>query len=67
MPFIPHSESDVREMLKTIGVSRIEDLFDEIPASLKIEQLKQVPTGMSEMEVTRLMKERATLAIQREP
>ncbi len=59
MPFIPHSESDVREMLKTIGVSRIEDLFDEIPASLKIEQLKQVPTGMSEMEVTRLMKERA--------
>ena len=59
MPFIPHSESDVREMLKTIGVSRIEDLFDEIPDSLKIEQLNHVPTGLSEMEVTRLMKERA--------
>jgi glycine dehydrogenase subunit 1 len=59
MPFIPHSESDVREMLKTIGVAKIDDLFDEIPASLMIDQLKQVPAGLSEMEVTRLMKERA--------
>jgi glycine dehydrogenase subunit 1 len=59
MPFIPHSEADVRSMLKTIGVSRIEDLFDEIPAGLKIEQLQQVPPGLNEMNVTRLMKERA--------
>ena len=59
MPFIPHSESDVREMLKVIGVSSLDDLFDEIPASLKIDQLKQVPPGLSEMAVTRLMKERA--------
>ena len=59
MPFIPHSEADVGAMLKTIGVQRIEDLFDEIPAALKIDQLKQVPPGLNEMEVTRLMKERA--------
>ncbi len=59
MPFIPHSEADVSAMLKTIGVARIEDLFDEIPAALKIDQLKQVPPGLNEMEVTRLMKERA--------
>jgi glycine dehydrogenase subunit 1 len=59
MPFIPHSESDVRAMLKTIGVERIEDLFDEIPAQLKIERLRQVPPGLNEMQVTRLMKERA--------
>ena len=59
MPFIPHSEADVRAMLKTIGVQRIEDLFDEIPAALKVDQLKQVPPGLNEMEITRLMKERA--------
>jgi len=59
MPFIPHSESDVREMLKVIGVSKIDDLFDEIPDSLIIDELKQVPPGLSEMAVTRLMKERA--------
>ena len=59
MPFIPHSEADVAAMLKTIGVNKIEDLFDEIPAALKIDQLKAVPPGLNEMQVTRLMKERA--------
>jgi glycine dehydrogenase subunit 1 len=59
MPFIPHSEADVAAMLKTIGVSRIEDLFDEIPAALKVDRLQQVPPGLNEMEITRLMKERA--------
>jgi glycine dehydrogenase subunit 1 len=46
-------------MLKAIGASQIEDLFDEIPAALKIDELKAVPPGLSEMEITRLMKERA--------
>jgi glycine dehydrogenase subunit 1 len=59
MPFIPHSETDVHAMLKAIGVQRIEDLFDEIPAALKIDQLRQVPPGLNEMDVTRLMKARA--------
>jgi glycine dehydrogenase subunit 1 len=59
MPFIPHSEADVGAMLKAIGVARIEDLFDEIPPALKIDSLAKVPTGLSEMDVTRLMKERA--------
>ena len=59
MPFIPHSETDVREMLNAIGVSEIDDLFDEIPASLRIGKLTGVPDGMNEQEVTRLMMERA--------
>ncbi|HVT32834.1 MAG TPA: aminomethyl-transferring glycine dehydrogenase subunit GcvPA [Rhodanobacteraceae bacterium] len=59
MPFIPHSEADVCAMLKAIGVARIEDLFDEIPPSLKVDALAHVPPGLSEMEVTHLMKERA--------
>jgi glycine dehydrogenase subunit 1 len=61
MPFIPHSETDVRDMLKTIGVDSIEDLFDEIPAELKVDSLKGVPPGLNEMEVTRLMKMRAAM------
>lgn len=61
MPFIPHSEADVQSMLAAIGVERIEDLFDEIPQALKVEALKNVPAGLSEMEVTRLMKSRAAM------
>jgi len=56
MPFIPHSESDVRAMLAAIGVDQIEDLFDEIPAELKARTLQHVPDGLSEMDVARLMR-----------
>ena len=59
MPFIPHTEDDIRAMLDAIGVKRIEDLFDEIPAALRKVELAQVPPGLSEMEVGRLMQERA--------
>ncbi|MHB8570030.1 MAG: PLP-dependent aminotransferase family protein, partial [Metallibacterium sp.] len=55
MPFIPHSEADVRAMLAAIGVTQIEDLFDEIPPALKAQALLHVPTGMPEMHVARLM------------
>ena len=59
MPFIPHSDTDVRTMLRTIGVADIEALFDEIPASLKAAALQGVPEGLGEMEVARLMDARA--------
>ena len=59
MPFIPHTEEDVRQMLAAVGVDGIEDLFDEIPAGLRVHGLDGVPEGMSEMEVGRLMQERA--------
>ena len=59
MPFIPHTEQDVREMLSTIGVDAIEDLFDEIPAALKAADLTSIPEGLPEMAVSRLLHERA--------
>ena len=59
MPFIPHTEEDIAEMLASIGADSIETLFDEIPADLKNSRLKEVPPGLSEMEITRLMMERA--------
>jgi glycine dehydrogenase subunit 1 len=59
MPFIPHTENEVREMLAAIGVASIEDLFDEIPAELRIDGLPGVPVGLSEMEVQRLMRAHA--------
>ncbi len=59
MPFIPHTDADVKAMLKSIGVKSIDDLFDEIPERLRAGKLTQVPEGLSEMEVTRLMQARA--------
>jgi glycine dehydrogenase subunit 1 len=58
MPFIPHTEQEVRDMLAAIGAASIEELFDEIPVALR-SSLKQVPSGLSEMEIARLMTARA--------
>src|SRR4030088_524314 len=59
MAFIPHTPADVEAMLAAIGVASIEDLFDEIPATLRVKSLAGVPDELNEMEVGRLMTERA--------
>ena len=59
MPFIPHTEKEIKQMLDTIGVDAIDDLFDEIPVHLRAGVLEAVPDGMNEMEVSRLLRERA--------
>ncbi len=59
MPFIPHTETDIHDMLAAIGAPDIETLFDEIPSALKVQSLAKVPEGLSEMDVVRLMRGRA--------
>ncbi|WP_295387998.1 aminomethyl-transferring glycine dehydrogenase subunit GcvPA [uncultured Thiodictyon sp.] len=59
MPFVPHTQADIAAMLGVIGVSAIDDLFDEIPAALRIGELAAIPTGLAEMDIARLMQARA--------
>src|SRR4029450_11003190 len=61
MPFIPHTDDEVRQMLATIGVSDIDALFDEIPAELRTRALDAIPRGGAELEIGRRMSERAAL------
>ena len=51
MPFIPHTADDIHEMLKTIGVSTIDDLFDEIPPHLRAKPCTSLADGLNEMEL----------------
>jgi glycine dehydrogenase subunit 1 len=46
-------------MLGEIGADSIDDLFDEIPRELLIEDLVGVPDALSEQEIARLMRTRA--------
>src|SRR6202047_1694388 len=59
MAFIPHTEADVAAMLAAIGVAGIENLFDEIPPDLRVKSLAGVPPELNEMQIGRLMTERA--------
>ena len=60
MPFIPHTQADVRAMLDTIGVDTVSALFDEIPAHLRCQPLTSIPDGLTEMEALRVMQERSS-------
>jgi glycine dehydrogenase subunit 1 len=59
MAFIPHTDADVAAMLAAIGARSIEDLFAEIPPNLRVSSLAGVPEALNEMEIGRLMSERA--------
>jgi len=64
MPFVPHTEDDIRAMLDAIGVDDIDALFDEIPADLRHDKgasqsLQSVPEGLAEFDVARILHERA--------
>jgi glycine dehydrogenase subunit 1 len=59
MPFIPHTEDDLTAMLATIGVASVEELFDEIPLALRSQSGGVIPPALSEMDVSRLMRQRA--------
>jgi glycine dehydrogenase subunit 1 len=50
MPYIPNTEADRREMLATIGVASLEELFRDVPASHRFPALK-LPKAVSELEI----------------
>ncbi|QIV95906.1 glycine dehydrogenase (decarboxylating) alpha subunit [Allofrancisella inopinata] len=58
MSFIPHKPEQIKKMLDTIGVSSIDDLFDEIPLQLRAKTLK-IQDGINEIQLANLAKKRA--------
>ncbi|MBL4647689.1 MAG: aminomethyl-transferring glycine dehydrogenase subunit GcvPA [Gammaproteobacteria bacterium] len=59
MPFIPHTEQEAQQMLDIIGVAKLDDLFDEIPSDLRIDDLPDISQGLSELALTQHAKELA--------
>ena len=51
MKFAPHTEAEVAEMLDAIGLSSLDDLFDQIPPSVRLDGPLEISTGISELEV----------------
>ncbi|WP_026478868.1 aminomethyl-transferring glycine dehydrogenase subunit GcvPA [Alkaliphilus transvaalensis] len=55
--YIPNTDADKKRMLDTIGVNSVEDLFHDIPKELRLERPLKVEGPLSEMEMTKHMKE----------
>ena len=53
MRFIPHSPTDVEQMLAVVGEPSIEALFRDVPAALRATGTIDLPPGLPEQEVRR--------------
>lgn len=53
--FLVHDEKTTKEMCSDIGINSIEDLFKQIPESVRMKTLN-LPDGLSEMETQRKVK-----------
>ena len=49
--YFPHTEEDIREMLRKIGVSSLDDLNSDIPADFVYEGEYDLPDALSEQQV----------------
>jgi glycine dehydrogenase subunit 1 len=53
MRYIPHTPQDVAEMLSRIGVDSLQELFVEIPATVRLDRPMELPPPLAESEVLR--------------
>ena len=57
--YLPKSELERREMLSTIGVNSLEDLFSYLPAEVRFDKALAIPPGKSEYEIVDYFRARA--------
>jgi len=51
--YIPHTEEDCREMLETVGVKKVEDLFEVIPKEVRLSKPLNLPHSLPESDLIR--------------
>ncbi len=62
--YLPHTEDDIREMLQTIGIGNIDELYADVPQEVVFKEEYDIPSEMSEIELRRHFK---NLAQQNKP
>ena len=51
MRYIPNSPEERQEMLRTLGLSSAEELFDSVPADIILKEPLKTPGALSESEL----------------
>ena len=59
MRYTPHTDSDIKRMLETIGLGTVDDLFRSIPPEVQQKCVIDLPHPLSEMEAADLVEELA--------
>lgn len=53
--YVPNTKDERQQMLDAIGLSSMEDLFQNIPKEVLLKEELQIPEGKSELEVRKVM------------
>ena len=59
MRYLPHTDVEVEQMLDTIGVSSMEELFSGVPAECRLQRPLDLPAAKSESEQLAFLRELA--------
>ncbi len=51
LPYLPHTEADIRTMLERIGVKKLEDLYSDVPSEFLKKGAYALPDALSEQEI----------------
>jgi len=57
MDYIPHTTDDVKEMMQTVGITSLDDLFKDIPEGYRLTESLDMPAALSEQEISAVMSE----------
>ena len=55
--YIPHTREDVRRMLETVGIEKLEDLFRTLPEAYRLSKPLDLPEPLSEPDLLRYFQE----------
>ncbi len=51
LPYLPHTQADIRSMLDRIGVKKLEDLYGDVPSEFLRKGVYALPEALSEQEI----------------
>ena len=55
--YFPHTESDLQAMMEVVGIKSLDELYAEVPESVRFRGDYQLPSEMSELEVRQLFEQ----------
>ena len=54
-PYLPHTDNDIKSMLEAIGLESVDDLYSDVPESMRMKEALNLPKAKSEIEVRNII------------